>query len=94
MNNELAEKVKAQIIAQATQALNESWSMISVSMDHAAFNAAQAGDDTLKFPIAFKATLEPCGADCNVGLSISFGSRAKLTIDTVSISTQPELPMK
>lgn len=33
MNDILAEKVKAQIIAQATQALEESWSMIVVAMD-------------------------------------------------------------
>jgi hypothetical protein len=94
MDIELANKVKAQIIAQATQAIDESWSMIEVAMNQAAFNAAQAGSDTLKFPIGFKAILEPCGPDCNVGLTISFGSRAKLTIDTVSISNQPELPMK
>jgi hypothetical protein len=94
MNKLLSDKVRAQIIAQATQALDESWTMIEAAMSQAAFNAAQAGNDTLKFPVALKATLEPCGDDCNVGLSVSFGTRARLTIDKVSVSTQPELPMR
>lgn len=94
MNKTLQEKVQAQIIAQATQALDESWTMIESAMSQAAFNAAQAGKDTLKFPIGIKVTLEPCGDDCNVGLSVSFGTRARLTIDAVSVSNQPELPMR
>jgi hypothetical protein len=94
MKNELAEKVRRNMVDLYAQALTEAWPQISTALDQAALNASMAGKDTLKFPVTGKATLQPAGEDCAVEVSVSFGTRARLTLEPVLVSTQPELPLR
>ena len=90
MNIDLETKIKAKIVDLAQIAIDESWTTIKAQMGQAALSASMA-DKRLKFPISIKAVLEPAGDDCGVVVSVSFGSRARLTMDRVNVSNQPEM---
>lgn len=95
MNKELEEKVKAKIIGLSAAAVEEAWSTIKSQMDQSAMLEAMKGNEgRFKFPVSIKAVLMPAGNECSVEVSVSFGSRARLTMDAVNVSNQPELRIK
>lgn len=94
MHEKLDQNIRNQIESQVRTILEESWTMIRASMDRAAHEASVAGKDALRFPISLRASLEPVGSECAVSVSISWGTRCKLSVSPVLVSDQKELPLK
>lgn len=94
MQNKLEDKVKKQIVTSIEHLLEESWMLISSSIDKASMEASMAGKEKFKFPVGIRASIEPMGDDCRVEVGMSWGTRCKLTSEPVTVSAQPELPIK